>query len=230
MVSGPAPEPQLRTREMDVEPPRAVTENLSASLRMLAARGVARRYRKGTLLIEEGDRGDTLFIVLSGSVKAFSSDNRDREIVYGVYGPGEYMGELSLDGGPRSASVITLEATTCAVVTRQALREHIRANPDFAFELLERLIRRVRLATHSARSMALLDVYGRVVQLLNQLAVTQLDGSRTIADRLTHREIASRVGCSREMVSRLLKDLKGGGYLDKRAGHIMLARTLPAHW
>ena len=230
MVSGPAPEPQLRTREMDVEPPRAVTENLSASLRMLAARGVARRYRKGTLLIEEGDRGDTLFIVLSGSVKAFSSDNRDREIVYGVYGPGEYMGELSLDGGPRSASVITLEATTCAVVTRQALREHIRANPDFAFELLERLIRRVRLATHSARSMALLDVYGRVVQLLNQLAVTQLDGSRTIADRLTHREIASRVGCSREMVSRLLKDLKGGGYLDQRAGHITLARTLPAHW
>jgi CRP/FNR family cyclic AMP-dependent transcriptional regulator len=197
---------------------------------MLAARGVSRRYRKGTLLIEEGDRGDTLFIVLSGSVKAFSSDNRDREIVYGVYGPGEYMGELSLDGGPRSASVITLEVTTCAVVTRQALREHIRANPDFAFELLERLIRRVRLATHSARSMALLDVYGRVVQLLNQLAVTQLDGSRTIADRLTHREIASRVGCSREMVSRLLKDLKGGGYLDQRAGHITLARTLPAHW
>ena len=215
---------------MDAEPPRAVTENLSASLRMLAARGVSRRYRKGTLLIEEGDRGDTLFIVLSGSVKAFSSDNRDREIVYGVYGPGEYMGELSLDGGPRSASVVTLEATTCAVVTRQALREHIAASPDFAFELLERLIRRVRLATHSARSMALLDVYGRVVQLLNQLAVTQLDGSRTIADRLTHREIASRVGCSREMVSRLLKDLKGGGYLDQRAGHIMLARTLPAHW
>ena len=197
---------------------------------MLAARGVSRRYRKGTLLIEEGDRGDTLFIVLSGSVKAFSSDNRDREIVYGVYGPGEYMGELSLDGGPRSASVITLEVTTCAVVTRQALREHIAANPDFAFELLERLIRRVRLATLSARSKALLEVYGRVVHLLNQLAVTQLDGSRTIAGRLTHREIASRVGCSREMVSRLLKDLKGGGYLDQRAGHIMLARTLPAHW
>jgi CRP/FNR family cyclic AMP-dependent transcriptional regulator len=215
---------------MVAEPPRAVTENLSASLRLLAERGVSRRYRKGTLLIEEGDRSDTLFILLSGSVKVFSSDNRDREIVYGVYGPGEYMGELSLDGGPRSASVITLEATTCAVVTRQALREHFAANPDFAFELLERLIRRVRLATNSARSMALLDVYERVVQLLNQLAVTQLDGSRTIADRLTHREIASRVGCSREMVSRLLRDLKGGGYLDQRAGRIMLARALPAHW
>lgn len=215
---------------MDPEPPRAVTQNLPAALRLLASRGVPRRYRKGTLLIQEGDRGDTLFIVLSGSVKAFSSNNRDREIVYGVYGPGEYLGELSLDGGPRSASVITLEATTCAVVTREALREHIAANPDFAFELLERVIRRARLATHSARSMALLDVYGRVVQLLNQLAVTQLDGSRAIADRLTHREIANRVGCSREMVSRLLKDLKGGGYLHNSAGHIMLARTLPAHW
>ncbi len=127
--------------------PQPELESLSLSLRTLASRGQPRRYRKGTLLIQEGDFGDTLFIVLAGRVKAYSSGSRDREIVYGVYGPGEYLGELSLDGGPRSASVVTLEPTSCVVVTRKALQEHIAANPEFAFELLARVIRRARLAT-----------------------------------------------------------------------------------
>src|SRR5438105_436721 len=176
------------------------------SLGTLVARGEPRRYRKGTLLIQEGELADTIYIVLSGKVKAFSVDERDREIVYGVYGPGEYLGEMSLDGGPRSASVITLEATACAVVTRQTLRGHIAANPEFALELLARVIHRARVATQSARSMALLDVYSRVVQLLGELAVPQADGTRVVVEPLTHHEIASRVGCSREMVSRLMKD------------------------
>jgi len=203
---------------------------LPASLRTLAARGQPRRYRKGTLLIEEGDLGDTLFIVLSGRVKAFSTDARDREIVYGIYGPGEYLGEMSLDGGPRSASVITMEPTVCAVVTRQTLREHIAANPEFAFELLSRVIHRARVATQSARSMALLDVYGRVVQLLDELAQPQADGTRLIPQRLTHHEIASRVGCSREMVSRLMKDLERGGYVARAASALALKRPLPTQW
>ena len=203
---------------------------LPAPLRTLASRGEPRRYRKGTLLIQEGDQGDTLFIILSGRVKAFSTDERDREIVYGVYGPGEYLGEMSLDGGPRSASVITLEATVCVVITRHTLREHIAANPEFAFELLGRVIRRARLATQSARSMALLDVYGRVVGLLNELSVAQPDGARLIADRLTHQQIASRVGCSREMVSRLMKDLESGGYLAVAGRQMRLLRKLPSRW
>ena len=200
------------------------------SLRTLVARGEPRRYRKGTLLIQEGDVGETLFIVLSGRVKSFSTDERDREIVYGVYGPGEYLGEMSLDGGPRSASVITLEPTVCSVVTRKTLREHIAANPEFAFELISRVIRRARLATQSARSMALLDVYGRVVKLLDGLATVQADGTRQIVERLTHADIASRVGCSREMVSRLMKDLEHGGYISVEAGQLRLARVLPPRW
>lgn len=199
-------------------------------LRTLVARGEPRRYRKGTLLIQEGDIGETLFIVLSGRVKSFSADDRNREIVYGVYGPGEYLGEMSLDGGPRSASVITLEPTVCAVVTRKTLREHIAANPEFAFELLSRVIRRARLATQSARSMALLDVYGRVVKLLDELAKDQPDGTRLITPRMTHADIASRVGCSREMVSRLMKDLEIGGYVAKRDQHIVLLKALPSRW
>ena len=199
-------------------------------LRTLVARGEPRRYRKGTLLIQEGDVGETLFIVLSGRVKSFSTDERDREIVYGVYGPGEYLGEMSLDGGPRSASVITLEATVCSVVTRKTLREHIAANPEFAFELISRVIRRARLATQSARNMALLDVYGRVVKLLDELATAEPGGQRVIRQRLTHSEIASRVGCSREMVSRLMKDLERGQHVVRDERGMTLPPRLPHRW
>jgi CRP/FNR family transcriptional regulator, cyclic AMP receptor protein len=115
------------------------------------------------------------------------------------------------------------------VLTRQSLREHIAAEPEFAFELIARVARRARIATQSARSMALLDVYGRVVQLLESLAEVQPDGTRAIAERLTHAEIASRVGCSREMVSRLMKDLEAGGYLRTQGG-LRLLRSLPARW
>ena len=200
------------------------------NLRTLVSRGEPRRYRKGTMLIHEGDTGDTLFIVMSGSVKAFSTNERGREIIYGVYGAGEYMGEMSLDGGPRSASVITLETTVCSVVTRKTLREHIAANPEFAFELLSRVIRRARLATQSVRGLALIDVYGRLTQLLNEMSSPRDDGSRVIGERLTHRDIASRVGCSREMVSRLLKDLQRGGYVSVERSQLVLHRHLPAEW
>lgn len=209
--------------------PSHLTAALPASLRALGERGTLRSYRKGTLIIEEGSHGDTLYVLLAGRVKAFSSDARGREVVYGVYGPGDYFGEMSLDGGPRSASVIADSACTCAVLTRQSLREHIAAEPEFAFELIARVARRARIATQSARSMALLDVYGRVVQLLESLAEVQPDGTRAIAERLTHAEIASRVGCSREMVSRLMKDLEAGGYL-RTDGGLRLLRSLPARW
>lgn len=205
-------------------------DTLSPMLRALAARGTPRGYRKGTLIIEEGSHGDTLYLLLEGRVRAFSSDARGREIVYGVYGPGDYFGEMSLDGGPRSASVIADSACRCAVVTRQTLREHIRAEPEFAFELIERVIRRARLATQSARSMALLDVYGRLVQLLEALAVPRSDGTRVVGQRLTHAEVAARLGCSREMVSRLMADLERGGHARRDGAFLVLAAKLPPRW
>jgi CRP/FNR family cyclic AMP-dependent transcriptional regulator len=204
---------------------------LPPPLRALAARGTPRAYRKGTLIIEEGTHGDTLYLLLAGRVKAFSSDARGREVVYGVYGAGDYFGEMSLDGGPRSASVMAETACTCAVLTRQTLREHIKAEPEFAFELIARVIGRARMATQSARSMALLDVYGRVVQLLESLATTTgSEGDRMLIDSLTHADIAARVGCSREMVSRLLKDLERGGFVRRHASHVVIARNLPRGW
>jgi CRP/FNR family cyclic AMP-dependent transcriptional regulator len=208
----------------------ALFDRLPDSLRALAQRGEVKRFRKHQRLIEEGTFGDTLFIILSGRLRAFSADDRGREIVYGIYGPGEYLGEMSLDGGPRSASVVAQEAAVCAVITRHTLQEHIAAHPAFAFELLERVIHRARLATQSARSMALLDVYGRVARLLESLAEPQPDGSGLIAEHLTHAEIASRVGCSREMISRLMKDLERGGYVTNAADGARIVARLPDRW
>jgi CRP/FNR family transcriptional regulator, cyclic AMP receptor protein len=205
---------------------------LPATLQPLAQRGEQRRYRKGTLLIQEGDQGETIYIILSGRLRAFSAADNGREITYGVYGPGEYLGEMSLDGGPRSASVETLEASTCVVVTRRTLTDHIAAHPEFAFELLAKVIRRARAATLTARQMALNDVYGRLKALLEEQAGPgDAAGHRALDLRLTHLEIAHRLGCSREMISRLMKDLERGGWLapNPKAGGRLL-RALPARW
>ncbi len=203
---------------------------MSDALRALTERGETRRYRKGTLLIQEGDQGDTLFIVLSGRMRAYSVGDNDREITYGVYGPGDYLGEMSLDGGPRSASVITLEACTCAVVSRRTLERFIAERPEFAFELLAKVIRRARAATLNARQLALNDVYGRLKGLLAALAEQQPDGSLRVAERLTHLEMSHRLGCSREMVSRLMKDLERGGYISVQDNRYVLAKALPQRW
>jgi CRP/FNR family cyclic AMP-dependent transcriptional regulator len=203
---------------------------LGEPLHALARRGQVRRYRKNTLLIEEGDHGDTLYLILAGRLRSYASGDRGREITYGVYGPGEYLGEMSLDGGPRSANVITLEASTCAVITRTTLLQHLAERPEFAFELIGKVIRRARAATLSAKQLALNDVYGRLVLVLNALAVAQPDGTRLIEERLTHQALANRLGCSREMVSRLMKDLESGGYLQPLSRQWLLRRPLPARW
>lgn len=203
---------------------------LPPHLAELAARGHRMRCPRGALLIEEGDRGDALFIILSGRVRVFSADRQGREVTYGLYGRGDYVGEMSLDGDCRSASVITLEPTECVMVGRQALTDYLREQPEFAFVLLSRLIRRARAATLSARQIALNDVYGRLAHLLNALAQPDAEGRRVIAERLTHQALAHRVGCSREMVSRLMKDLERGGYLVKQGGVLVLPLPLPSRW
>lgn len=203
---------------------------MSDALAALTERGEQRRYRKGTLLIQEGDQGDTLFIIHSGRLRVFSAGENDREITYGVYGAGEYLGEMSLDGGPRSASVITLEASVCTVVSRRTLERFIAERPEFAFELLAKVIRRARSATLSARQLALNDVYGRLKALLLGLAQAQADGTQRVVDRLTHQEMANRLGCSREMVSRLMKDLERGGYVAVDDHQFVLVKPLPARW
>lgn len=202
----------------------------SASLRRLAALGDVRRYRKGTILIHESDRGDTLFIVMEGRVKVFSTDTSGREITLGVIVAGDYFGEMALDGGARSASVITLESAVCSLVTRQTLLTFIGQEPGFALDLLGKVIRRARSATNAVRNLAFTDVYGRITQLLVEMADPQPDGTAVVRERMTQQDIASRVGCSREMVSRIMKDLEAGGYVATQNRHITLLAKLPARW
>ena len=229
---------------MSISPPRPAAPPdslldslaLSPALKALARQSVLRRYRKGVLLIQEGDVGDTIYLLLSGRVRVYSSGqspgsgSHERQITFGLHGPGEMVGEMSLDGGPRATSVITTEATSAGVFTRSLLLEHMRLHPELALELLMRVIARARSATRDARNMALLDSYGRLSMLLDELAEPTADGTRPIDARLTHSEIASRIGCSREMVSRLLKDLERGGYIDQAGQRLTLRRPLPLRW
>jgi len=182
------------------------------------------------VIINEGDTSDTLFIVLSGRVKVYSNNADGKEIVITTHGPGEYVGELALDGGVRSASVMTLEPTTCSVVSGGNLRDFIAAHPDFASHLILKLIRSVRDATESVKSLALEDVYARVIRLLNDISDPAEGGQRRVRERLTQQDIADRVGASREMVSRIFKDLTAGGYLDLSSGRIVIVRKPPAAW
>jgi len=199
------------------------------TLRAIAATGVVRSFPRNTVLINEGDLGDALYVILSGRVKVFSSNEAGREFVIDFHAAGEYVGEMTLDGAPRSASVMTVEPTTCAVVNRTQFRDFILAHPDFAMHLIERLIHRVRVTTGNLKSLALSDVYGRLVRLLNALA-KDVDGRQVVPEKLTQQDIADRVGASRDMIGKLLKDLVAGGYLGVEERTISILKKLPTGW
>ena len=199
------------------------------TLRNIAATGVVRTFPRSTVLINEGDVGDALYVILSGRVKVYSSNEAGREFVIDFHGVGEYVGEMTLDGEPRSASVMTVEPTTCAVVNRAQFRDFLLAHPDFAMHLIDRLIHRLRVTTGNLKSLALSDVYGRLVRLLNTLAL-DVDGRVVVPERLTQQEIADRVGASRDMIGKLMKDLVAGGYLAVEDRTIAILKKLPTGW
>jgi CRP/FNR family transcriptional regulator, cyclic AMP receptor protein len=213
-----------------MKPPRATVDILQDDLlAAIAARGGVRSYPAHAVLVTEDDRSDALYIILRGRVKAYGAAEDGREVVYATQGAGEYFGEMTLDGGPRSASVMTLEPTTCAVVPGAEVRDFLATHPDFALHLIRKLIRLARHATGNVKSLALDDVYGRIARLLRTLARDE-GGVLTVPDRLTQQDIAERVGSSREMVSRIFKSLGEGGYIEQRAGRIALLRPLPPRW
>ena len=200
-----------------------------AELRALSGQGAVKSVAKQVVIVSEGDETDSLYVVLSGRVKVFVADESGREVVLGTQGPGEYFGEMALDGGARSASVMTLEPSRFLVVPRSRMREFLRNQPEFAVRLIEKLIRRSRALTVSVKNLALLDVYGRVARLLLELA-EEREGGLVIAEPLTQQDVADRVGASREMVSRILKDLAAGGYLSIHKKRITIHKTPPRHW
>jgi CRP/FNR family cyclic AMP-dependent transcriptional regulator len=208
---------------------RAAYTLSEADLKSIGSHGVVRSYPKNTIIVSEGDTTDSLYVILEGRVKAYVSDSDGRQVVLSTQGPGEYFGELVLDEGPRSASVMTLLPCRFLVVQKEEFRKFLLQNPAFALALIDKLIARVRALTESVKSLALMDVYGRVARLLLELA-EESNGGFVIAQRLTQQDIASRIGASREMVSRILKDLSVGGYLTQSRTGIVLHRKPPEHW
>jgi len=198
-------------------------------VRELAARGTVRNFPKNAIIINEGDRGDSVFVLLSGKVKVYVSDDDGREMILDTYGTGDYVGEMSLDGRPRSASVMTLEPTMCSVVTRDDLRAAIAKNPDIAMTIISTLIERARIATDNVKNLALMDVYGRVARLLLSLSKEE-NGKLVIPEKMTQQDIADRVGASRDMISRIFKDLTIGGYVTIDNRQITIHRKPPARW
>jgi len=195
----------------------------------VAAVATVRAFAKRSIIVSEGDDTDSLYVIVSGKARVFVADDKGREVQLNQLGPGEYFGEVTLDGGPRSASVMALEECRCAVVKRAELTTFIEHNPELALHIVRKLARRVRDLTENVRSLALMDVYGRVARLLLELAENQ-EGRLVISEHLTHKDIASRVGASREMISRIFSDLADGGYVRKENGQLVIARKPPPRW
>jgi len=198
-------------------------------LRELSEHAVTRTFPANTVIVSEGDGSDALYVVLSGKVKIFLANENGKEVLLNVEGPGEYFGEMMLDGGARSASVMTLEPSRFLVVPRGDVQAFLARHPEFAMDLILKLIKRVRVLTDSVKSLALQDVYGRVTRMLQELAIEQ-NGTPVVAQKPTQQEMASRVGASREMVSRILKDLVQGGYIEMAGKRIVIRKKLPPEW
>jgi CRP/FNR family cyclic AMP-dependent transcriptional regulator len=200
-----------------------------AELETLAIHAKLQSFPRNKIVINEGDRTDAVYIIHSGRVKVFLYGRNGKEVDLNILGPGEYFGEMVLDSGPRSASVMTLEPSQFFIIPQPVFRNFVTKHPEFAMRLIKTLIFRTRGLLNNVRSLASLDVYGRVARLLLELAVEE-DGNLVIRGKLTKQDIANRVGASREMISRVFKDLTLGGYIEVEKSRITIARALPDHW
>jgi len=198
-------------------------------LRALEAKAVARSVLKNVVVITEGEFTRSLYMILSGKVKVYLTDESGKELVLDVKGPGEYFGEMVLDEGPRSASVMTLEPCQFAVITMADFRAALLEHPEIALQVITNLIRMTRGLNENVRNLALLDVYGRVASMLLDLAVEQ-GGHQVVQEKLTQQEMANKVGTSREVINRILRDLTTGGYIKIEDKKITIIKRLPSKY
>ncbi|MBL8453550.1 MAG: Crp/Fnr family transcriptional regulator [Zoogloea sp.] len=197
---------------------------------VLRGRSRIRSFAPNTIVVNEGDDGSSLFVVQSGSLKVFLTDNIGREVTLSLLDPGDYFGELALlDDAPRSASVIALTRSEVLQIPRVAFLALIEAYPACMQIVVRNLVGRIRTLTESVRALALVDVFGRISRLFDSLAVEE-DGVAIIDRRLTQQDLANMVGASREMVNRILRDMVSGGYVEIEPQRIILRKKLPEHW
>jgi CRP/FNR family cyclic AMP-dependent transcriptional regulator len=212
----------------DPHPPRRRQSALAPELlEALAAHGVERRYRKGSIIVVEGDPAEAMFLVREGELQVFLDDESGRRAELNRLGAGEYFGELMLAGEVRTASVMALTPVRLCMVRRAEFERVLAGRPDLAFHLIQTLIHRLSSLTERMRGHALLDVYGRMVRLFDEVADDA--GAHPVVP-LSQQAIAERVGASRAMVNRIVQDLERGGYIAAARGRIELLKALPKRW
>jgi CRP/FNR family cyclic AMP-dependent transcriptional regulator len=195
-------------------------------LRMLAAVVTRRSAARSSTVMAGGDATDSLYIVLSGRLKVMMSDAEGKEVILSILGPGEFFGEMGLiDDSPRSASVVAIEACELLSIAKRDFKKCLADNFEMTMAVMRGLVRRLREADRKIGSLALLDVYGRVARLLLDMSET-VDGEKIVTKRLPKQDIAKMIGASREMVSRVMKDLQMGGYIEMRGSNIVLRDTI----
>jgi len=181
-----------------------------------------RSFARGTTIIAAGDVTDSLYLVISGRLKVMMSDDEGREVILSMLGPNEYFGEMGLiDDSTRSASVISLEACELLVLSKRDFRKCLSENFEMAMTVMRGLVKRLREADRKIGSLALMDVYGRVARLLLEMS-EMIAGQHVVTRKIAKQDIAKMIGASREMVSRVMKDLQVGGYIDVRGNSIYL--------
>jgi len=195
----------------------------------LLVKEVSRKsYPRGTAIIAAGDVTDSLYVVISGRLKVMISDDEGREVILAILGPNEFFGEMGLiDDAPRSASVVTIEACEVLALAKRDFKKCLEENFEMAMTVMRGLVKRLREADQKIGSLALMDVYGRVARLLLEVAET-IDGQKVVTKKLAKQDIAKMIGASREMVSRVMKDLQAAGAIEVRAGSIFLKDNILA--
>ena len=197
-------------------------------LRIVAGLTTKKSVLKNTLVISEGDDSSAMYLIKEGKVKVTVNSEDGKELILSTLQQGDNFGELSLlDEHYRSANVSTLENCEFIVLHKADFFQLLRQNSSIAIGVIKFLCQRVRFVTEVAQSLALMDVYGRLVKLLHDLSVPNENGKLVVAIPLTHQDIASRVGCGREMVTNILRGLKRGSYLTIENKIITINKKLP---
>ncbi|KAF7599651.1 MAG: hypothetical protein CGU28_05030 [Candidatus Dactylopiibacterium carminicum] len=185
-------------------------------LEAVAQLATMRRVSRGTVVMRAGEAPDNVYFVLNGSLKVMVSNVEGREVILTIIGQGDLFGEMSgLDAEPRSATVAAIAASDLVVFSQQDFRQLLANNFDICLRVMSNLAGRLREADRKIESLALMDVYGRVARLLLELA-EDVGGERVVRKRITKQDIAKMIGASREMVSRVMKDLQLRGLVRER--------------
>jgi CRP-like cAMP-binding protein len=194
----------------------------------VAAGIVKRRYKRGEALVVQGLKSDRLVIILTGRARVVTRDARGREAIIAVLYPGDHVGEMSLiDDEPHSASVEAEVQSDALVLDRAAFMQCLPENNSLAMAIMLALVKRLRRADRNIESLALLDVYGRVARTLLDFAEpesTQPGAAQIVRGKITKQDLAKMVGASREMVSRVMKDLEQDGYVVTRPDGSLVIR------